>query len=344
MDIENLIKDTFTEHEHVVPDADTVRAAARQRIDRGRTVNRPLAVAAGVAVLSLAVAGVVALNRPGAADKDQAAGPAPVSDTATAPAAGDLTMPYSLDWVPPGEIDYLARRTTIGSATEDPDTPLYGGEYMFSVTNNGQVLDVDVQQMRMVSVDEAAFKSGPGNPVTINGQNGVESAVSDGPGGYELYVAHPDGGSMYVNVSAGSGSTAPPTQQLVDIGHQVAQNIRFPGTTTVTPPYGLRDLPDGMKICAFSVDEPRDGAGINTSYSLGTCDTMPPIHVYVPADPAPNGTPGQPVQGHETRYVDENGYRTLQVLDAVKGVPVNVAGKVAMTDLYDIANRLVLPS
>jgi trehalose-6-phosphatase len=54
MDIEKLIKDTFTAHERDVPDDDRVLAAARQRIDRRRTVSRPLAVAAGVAVLSLA--------------------------------------------------------------------------------------------------------------------------------------------------------------------------------------------------------------------------------------------------------------------------------------------------
>jgi hypothetical protein len=48
---------------------------------------------------------------------------------------------------------------------------------------------------------------------------------------YELYVAHPGGGSMYVHVSALYGSTAP-TQQLIDVGRRIAHNIRFPGTTT----------------------------------------------------------------------------------------------------------------
>lgn len=353
MDIEKLITETFTAHEHVVPDGDTVLAAARRRIDRRRTVlSRPLAVAAGVTTLTLAAVTVVALSRPGTTPADQAQVAAPADEVqvtgpaSTEPAVAGLPMPYSLDWLPPGSVDYLARRINIGATADDPHTPLYGGEYMLTVTANGQVLDVDVQQLRMVPVDRAAFKSGPGHPVTINGQRGVESSRSDGPGGYELYVAHRDGGSMYVGVSVPPGSTAP-TQQLIDIGRRIAQNIRFPGTTTVTPAFGLRDLPSGMRICAFDVEQgigPSPlGSQSSTRYSLGTCTTTPHVNVGTTATDVPAGTPGQPLQGHATRYLDENGYRTLWVLDAVNGAPVTIAGPVPLTDLYDIANRLVLP-
>lgn len=352
MDIEKLIKETLTAHEHTAPDGDQVLAGARQRIDRRRAVlTRPLAVAAGVAVLTLAAVTVVAVNR---SENTQVAAPNNQVQTteATSTAATDtgiagLTMPYTLGWLPPGEVEYIARRLNIGASADAPETPLYGGEYMFTVTNDGQVLNVDVQQMRMMPVDQAAFKSGPGNPVTINGQPGVESANSDGPGGYELYVAHPDGGSMYVNISAAPGSTAP-TEQLIDIGHQIAQNIQFPGTTTVTPTFGLGDLPDGLQVCAFDVQESFDRVPIeaesSTSYSLGTCTTMPTIHLNTAPQDQPTGTEGEPVQGHATRYADDNGYLRLWVLDAVDGAPIAIAGWVALTDLYAVANSLVLPS
>jgi hypothetical protein len=253
-------------------------------------------------------------------------------------------MPYSLGWLPPGAVAYRVHRINVGSSAAKPDVPLYGGEYMLTVTANAQVLEVDVQQMRMVSVDRATFKSGPGQSVTINGQPGVESSVSTGPGGYELYVAHPDGGSMYVNVNAAPGSTAP-AQQLIEAGRRIAENIQFPGTTTVTPRYGLRDLPNGMRICAFDVEQSPSGPGMMTSYRLGTCTAQPSVFVNsgVGAKPPTGGAPGQPVQGHETRYVDENGYHQLWVLDAVDGVPIIIAGRVPQADLYDIANRLVLP-
>ena len=41
--------------------------------------------------------------------------------------------------------------------------------------------------------------------------------------------------------------------------------------------------------------------------------------------------------------IPPNGYHRLWVLDAVGGAPVVVAGPVPQADLYDIANRLVLP-
>jgi hypothetical protein len=80
---------------------------------------------------------------------------------------------------------------------------------------------------------------------------------------------------------------------------------------------------------------------LGTTYELGTCATMPPILVSTTNDP--RGNPGEPVQGHPTRHVDENGHHTLWVLDAVGDAPVKVAGDVPLTDLYDIANRLGLP-
>ncbi|MFD9701158.1 hypothetical protein [Lentzea sp. NPDC059081] len=349
MDIENLIKDTFTAREHDAPDGDAVLAAARHRIDSRRSaLSRPLAVAAGATVLSLgAVTGVV-LNRPDSAEQSRtvAAG-AQSSQAAAGPAIADLRMPYSLGWLPPGTVAYRTQRINVGFGAAGPQAPLYGGEYMLTVTEGGQELFVDVQQFRMTDVDRAAFKSGPGAPLTIKGQRAAESSVSDGAGGYELYVAHPDGGSMYVHVSAGQGSTAP-AKQLVEAGRRIAENIQFPGATTVTPSYGLRDLPAGMRICAFSVDPgladrvpaPR---GPNTSYSLGTCTVLPTVLITSAAAHDVAGTPGKPVQGHETRYVDDNGYHRLWILNALGETPIFVAGEVPEAELYDIANRLVLP-
>ena len=345
MDIENLIKDTFTDHEHHAPDSDQVLAATRQRLERRRArVSPPLAAGAGVVLLALAVGAVVELNRPAhdnqvATGTSQAGGPAVVE--APAKAATELTMPYSLGWLPPGKADYLARRINIGGSAANPDKPVYGGEYMLTVTSGRQVLLVDVQEMRMMPIGQAAFKSGPGQPVTIGGRAGVESSHSGGPGGYEVYLTHPDGGSLYVNVAAQPGSTAS-AQQLIDAGRRVAENVTFPGKTTVTPAFGLGKLPDGLRMCAFDVEKGGPG-GSRTGYSVGTCSTLPPLQVHIGDSSQVRGTPGEPVQGHATRYVDENGYHTLWILKAVNGEPVAVAGRSAQAELYAIADHLVLP-
>ena len=87
MNIESLIKETLAAHERDAPDGDAVLAAARRRIDRGRTVpGRPLAVAAGVVVLTLAAVTVVALSRSGSADENEIAAPANKSTASTKPA------------------------------------------------------------------------------------------------------------------------------------------------------------------------------------------------------------------------------------------------------------------
>jgi hypothetical protein len=349
MDIEKLIRETLTVHENDAADADTVLAATRQRLDRRRSVlTRPLAVAAGVVVLTLAAVTVVALNRPDPAPTDAAPVAGPVHKTPAAPSIADLRMPFSLGWLPPGSVDYVARRINIGGSAENPTVPVYGGEYMLTVKGKGPALDVDVQEFRMASVDEAAFKSGPGSPVTIDGRRGVESSHSDGPGGYELYLTHPEVGSMYVNVSGAYGASVP-AQQLIDTGRRIAKNLRFPGTSTVTPAFGLGDLPAGMRVCTFDVEgagpagDPKGPKQPSTTYELGKCDTLPPIVVGTPSVNKPAGTPGKPVRGHETRYVDDSGYRTLWVLNAVHDDAVSIAGRVSLDELYDIANRLVLP-
>lgn len=348
MDIENLIKDTFTAHEHVAPDGDEVLAAARRRIDRGRTVvGRPFAVAAGVVVLTLVAVTVIALNRPGSSDSAPVAAPSGTASTAEQ-AIDDLAMPFALDWLPPGEVEYQWRRISTWSTPEQPDVPVYGGEYMLTVTADGQILQINVQEHRMTPVDSRAIQSGPARPVTIGGRQGVETSRPDGPGGYELYVARSKGGSMYVHVAVAHGSSTAPPQQLIDTGRRIAENIRFPGMATVTPAFGLRDdLPDGLRICAFGVEKAIEPIGPqpSTSYSLGTCTTIiPSIHVSNTAADKATGTPGRPVQGRETRHVsEEGGGHRLWVLDAVDGAAVTLMGDVPLAELYDIADRLVLP-
>ena len=348
MEIEKLIKETFTEHEHVAPGSDEVLAAARQRIDRRRAVSRPLAVAAGVVALTLAAVTVVALNRSGD-DNTQAAAPAEqITTTGEAPAKSgiaDLTMPFTLGWLPPGEAEYLVHRINTGGSAEEPDKPVYGGEYMLYVTNGDTTVMVDVQEFKMMSVDDAAFKSGAGKPVTIGGKRGIESVNYDGPGGYELYLEHPEVGAMYINVGPENGGTADP-ETLASYGRKIAEHLEFPGTTTVTPQFGLGELPSGTRMCAFGVETPRSGTrgpwGPGTSYSVGTCDAVDSsINLGTSGDP--RGSAGKPVQGHKTRIIDEGGYRSLWILDAVGKEPVRVAGKVPEATLYTIADGLVLP-
>ena len=341
MDLENLIKDTFTAHEHIAPDADEVLAATRGRLDRKRTVlTRPLAVAAGVVLLVLAAVTVVAVNRP--EQQTPVAGAGGHTEPPVKGTVEKLAMPFSLGWLPPGAVDYQARRINIGT-TDDPTKPVYGGEYMLDVKAGGQVLLVDVQEMSTMSLDDVTFKSGPGLAVTIGGRAGVESSRAGGPGGYELYLTRPHGGTMYVNVAPEPGSTAS-AQQLTSTGRRVAENLQFPGKTEVAPAFGLGVLPAGLHRCAFEVSRGDPGTGgPGASYSLGDCTAMPTIEVFSADSEMVLGDPGRPVQGHATRLHEDHGHHTVWILDAVHGAPIAVSGVVAPADLYAIADHLVLP-
>jgi hypothetical protein len=347
MDIENLIKDTFTAHEHDAPDGAPVLAGARRRIERGRVLRSgPLAVAAGVVVLAVAAVTVVALSRPADQNQVDAAGggqaPAPASNAQAKTAITGVAMPFSLGWLPSGQVDYTARRLNIAGTGQRAEKPLYEGEYLLTVKQgNAVVLLVDVEDTKMMSADDATFKSGPGRPVTIGGQSGVESSHSGGPGGYELYLNRGDG-STYVNVAAQSGTAS--AQQLIDTGRRVARHIEFPGSTSVMPAFGLRDLPSDKQVCAFDIGDHADppAHGVSTSYDLGTCTTMPSIQVTNNSAYEASGVPGHPVQGHKTRYAEQDGI--LWVLDAVHGDPIAISGESSQTVLYDIANHLVLPN
>lgn len=344
MEIEKLLKDTFTEHEHVAPDSDEVLAAAQRRIDSRRAVSRPLAVAAGVVALTLAAVTVAALNRSGDGNTQAAAPTAPVATSDAPPAKpgiADLTMPFTLGWLPPGEPDYLARRINTGGSAEEPDKPVYGGEYLLHIENGGTTVMVDVQEFKMMSVDDAAFKSGAGKPVTIGGKRGIESVNYDGPGGYELYLEHPEVGAMYINVGPENGGTADP-ETLASYGRKIAEHLEFPGTTTLTPSFGLGDLPSGIRMCTFGIDKPFEGTEPVTSYSVGTCDSAgSSINLGTSGDP--RGDAGRPVQGHKTRIIDEGGYRSLWILGAVGNEPVLLAGNAPEAKLYAIADGLDLP-
>ena len=351
MDLDTRLADTFAAHEHLTPNEDDVLAALNRRLRHGRfEYTRPLAVAASVALVVGAVGGAVALShhRNHAATSVQQAVTNHHQAADNQPAGIEpLTMPYDLDWLPAGSVDYVARRINVG-AERTGGAPLFDGEYMLTVTTSDTALDVDVQQFPG-DLQDASFKSGPGGSVTIDGRPGIESTNAGGPGGYEVYFRDAIGGLMYVNVAAHPGSSAS-AAQLISVGRRVAGHVGFPGTAQVSPSFGIGFVPAGMEIRAFDVEGPSDmplangATGPTTSYELGTTGSQE-ADAYVGTNSMPpSGTSGRDVQGHPTSYLDDHGYRTLSVRDAVDAQTVSISsGSLSLADLYAIADGLKLP-
>ena len=354
MNIDTLLQDTFAAHEDLAPDTDDILVAARERITQRRSgLAQPLAIAASVVVVAAtATGGAIALNRH-SDHTGQSAQPV-ASPSHVAPAhqpAGSgiapLTMPYDLGWLPAGSVTYLARRINVGAVSES-SAPSFGGEYLLTVTTATATIDIDAQQMPG-DLAGVRFKSGPGVPVTINGRGGIESKNSGGPGGYEVYFRDAEGGLMYVNAGPHTVSSVS-AAELTAIGRQVAQSVRFPGRTQVRPTFGVGYVPAGLRVRGFDVESGSSdlptstgSSGPWTSYDVGTSTRLESVVNIGTNVATPSGTPGRQVQGHPTRYADEHGYRSLYVLGAVHGQAVAIAGRLPLSELYKIADGLVLP-
>jgi len=348
MKLDTLIRDTFTAHEHLAPDAAAVLASVHDEFGHRGGLRRPLAVAASVALVGGAAAAAAELGGSDPARHPADAG-SPVSSSAAAPRVQALTMPFDLGWLPSGTVHYLARRINVGAAAGS-HTPVFDGEYLMAIDTSSGTVVVDVQQLPG-PVGEARFKCGPGQAVTIDGRSGTESADAGGACGYEVYFTDSARGTMYVNVAAHHGDQVA-AGDLVSIGRQVAGGVSFPGTAEVTPEFGVGYVPDGLRVRAFDVaaadstaPSAGDTSGTGTSYDLGD-DAHLDGAVDIGSDflPMPGqGTPGADVQGRPTLSYDDDGYRTVVVKRAVDGRDVRLSGKVPLAELYRIADGLVLP-
>jgi hypothetical protein len=156
-----------------------------------------------------------------------------------------------------------------------------------------------------------------------------------------------------VNVANSNNGPARPAASADELrvdGRQVAESIRTPGTTALTPDYGVGYVPAGLTLRTFEVapaltptGEP--ASGTRTSYGLGDATSIGDTISIFPALSEDGAfTPGRPVQGHATKLKDEDGYLTLLVEDAVGGGAISLGGKVAASEIYAVADGLVLPS
>jgi hypothetical protein len=357
MNIDTLLQDTFAAHEEHAPDPAGVLAAAQERIAHRRSgLAQPLAIAASVVVAAaMATGAAVAVNRhSGPANRSAAQAASRPTVPTTGHQAGHnitpLTMPYDLGWLPAGTVTYVARRINPGGVRQS-SPPWLKGAYQLNVTTAAATIDIDVQETPPLDLAGVAFKSGPGVPVTINGRAGVESKNSGGPAGYEVYFRDAAGGVMYVNAGPHAVSSLS-AAELSAIGRHVAENVRFPGRTQVRPTFGVGYVPAGLRVrgfdveCGSSGDVPSSSSlcPVWTSYDVGT-STGPESAVTIGtnAPPLESGTPGRLVQGHPTRYSDDHGSRTLQVLGAVHGRAVLIQSRLPLSELYKIADGLVLP-
>jgi hypothetical protein len=345
MNIETLIRDTFVSREHLAPEADVTHDALAQQLSAGRP-SRPrmlVAVAATVAVVvGLSVA--LALN-----------GRSPRSAPVNHPQAvvESFTMPFDLGGLPPGTIHYTERgffRYGISSYQLTVETA--GATFQVNVFDDASS---DAQSANELAQGRLKLGCSQGSrdhdwddqPTTVHGRPGVETLDASGPCGYQTMFLLAHNGSATVQIHYSPGSHGP-AATLIRIGRSLARHLSTPGTTRVTPTFGVGYLPAGLLVSDETVQvTQRMGkatpTGMQTIYDLGrpgSHDTV--VNISGPGVEV-HGVPGRRVQGHPTRITDNHGFIQMSLLGALPNGAVVVSATLPLATLYRIAQGLVLP-
>lgn len=354
MRIEELVADTFTDHEYLAPSAERIMTGVRAHAHRPGT-GWPRAMAAAVAVVAVVAGttwGAVGLReRPAPPDlsrRQSAAASTTATRAQAAPTARvikPLTMPFDLGWLPAGSKRYVAQRINVGAASANA-ARVFDGEYLLDLSTPNSKLVIDAAQVPG-DLTGIHFESGSGTAITINNRPGIESAHSDGPGGYEIYFQDSVGGMVYVSVSAAPGQSIAGAQAST-IGRRIARGVSFPGTHQVSPSFGLGYLPPGLTVRAFDVEpavqdspSPDD---LRTSYDIRSATgRYAVINIFSYPPPPTSGIPGRTVQGHPTRYSTVEGLTAFYLLNAVDGRPILINTALPLGEIYRIADGLELP-
>lgn len=341
MNAEEILRQTFAEHEALAPDAEATLAGIHDRLPNRRRIATVLAAAA---VVALIVAGFSVL----AAQQRRTTAPPPASTpTATVPApAGPTDVSVSSDWLPPGTV-----RTTMIQR-------YYGRQInSYSVTGSDGV-PIAVELRVTPGSDLTPTNGGDGPPelgfrpndLIIGGRPAREWRNDSG---------HED--SLYTVVMRLPGNrvaqvaiSVPPSVEgrgaaLADIGRRVAAALRLDRAEPIDPAYRPAYVPRGFVIQSVGRDDLN-----GTSWILATPRAVPDgaaVTIIQDATFRSGVVPGtvaagRTVQGRPTHVITDGATATLWIDLLRPGVSVRVTSEhaaVPLAELYRIADGLRFP-
>jgi hypothetical protein len=324
---DQLLRNTFAEHEHLAPDAELAFDGIRRRI-RTRRRSR-LAVAGAIATVAAIGAGsAVIANTGGHRDKPENP-PAPRSVS-----AAPTEVTFTPGWLPAGAVE-------TSTANE------YGQQFRYYDAGIG---GTTVRLTIILGHGPMQLKGGV-HDFFLGGHPARE--VGDG-GAYLLDVTEPGGQLVQVQLIAirKSGDAA----ALAAAGRRVASEIRFGRHDAIKHRYSLSYIPAALAIRSMSWNGTHPG----TSYTLagpgesaGGSAKILIQEERVPWTTYKQGAnygagmshrPGRAVQGHPT-YVSSVGNSTQLWIDGAlpdASIALDSEGY-GLADLYKIADGLILP-
>jgi hypothetical protein len=351
MNADQILAQTFAEHESLAPDPELTLDGVHQRVRtrRRQTVTRSLTVAAAAATAAAVALGssLIGADRPA---PQQHVAPA-TATTPAAPAAAPDFVNVAAGWLPPGRSKQVVVWNTFNEQGRGYTVAAAAGSqtYILLGLAPGTALPT-------------AYKRGTPRDLVLAGRPAREWSVDDW---YYLATVLPQGRIGTVSVQGGQaegkgGDSS--AAALAAVGRQVAAHLRLDRHDPIRTDFSLTHLPPGFVVRGLNWDTQS-----GTSYTLApraarvTDETVnyPVVAEYQGTRASltgkgadakggkrePTVTPGRPVQGHRTYLIGSRTYPVLFIDSVRPGVSITLAGGTALTDraeLYRIADGLRL--
>jgi hypothetical protein len=348
---EQILRQTFSAHEHLSPDAESALDGIKHRV---RTRHRSRIAIAGAVAAVVAVAVGASLL----AGTERQAGHGPTRSAPPArqphiaaphPVAAPDHVTIAAGWLPAGEVAQVELDNSFGhqlrgyTVTSGQDSV-----YVLIGIAPGSVLPTD-------------YKRGTPHDLTISARPAREWSVDDW---YYLAFVAPGGRIATVDIEGGKnqgkggdGSAA----ALAAIGRNVAAHLDLNRHDPIRTGFALSYLPAGLVVQAVSGKGQNDAGYTLAPATARWQDQMPTYATVTKVSqawrnlarqrphvdkPAPPTTAGRPVQGHRTYVVTGGDTPVLWIDEIQPGVSIEISGGpgvASLAEVYRIADGLILP-
>lgn len=343
MNADQLLRETFVDHEHLAPDADETLRQVRSRLEgrsgatRLASRRRLVAVATGIGVAATIVGIVAASVIIKADDTGGPTQPATITVQPSPPsAASSYTRPVTVLTV-----EYLT--IAAGYLPLGKMTQVYAVQgslrelRSYLVTDGGTRTKINLSSAASVAaLPRTTTFTGPGTALQVPGYTARQWSVK---GRSRVIVTGP-GRLTAVDVTR----AAMPAAAIAALTRKIAGGLRYYQHDALQPAFRLGYVPTGLRIGQLSVDNHRATTWLLAAY--GSAPSRADTQVYsTDTPPTLHGPAGRTVEGHPTRTGTKDGVPVLEIVGAIGQDTIVISGSpraMSLSQLYKIGDGLAL--
>jgi hypothetical protein len=349
MNADQILRDTFVDHEHLTPDADETLRRVHDEIGRRTGVThlgsrrRPFVVVATGIGVAATIVGIVAASVIFKSD-DRPTGPTQPATQSTQPVpSGTSSLGSHTGPVTAASVEYLT--VAAGYLPPGTVTQVLGengsfGELRNYVVTGGTSTKVDLTSAPSVAaLPGTTTFTGPGTSLKVAGHVARQWAKT----GLSRVIVNRSGGVTAVDVTR----TAMPASAIAALARTIAGGLRYDRHDALKPEFRLGYVPAGSVIAELAVDNQRTTTWLlGRTAAGGSAPLGANTNVYsTDAPPVLRGAAGRKVQGHVTRTGTKDGVPVLEIVGAVGRHTIVISGgpgAMNLSGLYKIGDGLIL--